>query len=295
MKAPVYLIDASIYIFRAYFSMPDHWHAPNGYSVKALYGYVLFWLKFLQATRPEKLAAAYDESLGSCFRNELYPDYKMSRVLPDPELAFQLEACKGFTEVLGVPSLASDRYEADDILATLAAHARQAGEPVIVVSRDKDLGQILQTPQDEFWDFAADRRLNSEGIHAHFGVRPEQLVDYLALIGDKIDDVPGVPGVGPKTAATLLARFGDVPTLLAELEAVATCGLRGAPKLALKLEQYREQILLARQLVALSLEVPVTALRPWQKPSLDEVSYYLREFGLGERMAAQMARGDWWA
>ena len=133
MSQPVYLIDASIYIFRAYFAIPDEWHSPDGHSVNALYGYTQFLLKFLQQTKPDRIAAAYDESLGSCFRNDIYPDYKSSRALPDEELAFQLSACRGLTELLGIMSPASERYEADDIIATLATQAQQQGESVAIV------------------------------------------------------------------------------------------------------------------------------------------------------------------
>ncbi|MEE8057293.1 MAG: PIN domain-containing protein [Pseudomonadales bacterium] len=127
MTQPVYLIDASIYIFRAWFAIPDGWYSPEGYSVNALYGYTQLLLKFLQIVRPTRVAAAYDESLGSCFRNEIYPDYKSSRALPDEALAFQLAACKSLTEIMGITSLASVRYEADDIIATLASRAQQRG------------------------------------------------------------------------------------------------------------------------------------------------------------------------
>ncbi len=298
MTEPVYLVDASIYIFRAYFSLPDRWHAPNGYAVNALYGYVQFWLQLLQQTRPQRIAAAYDESLGSCFRNAIHPGYKVSRVLPDEALAFQLAACRHFTEILGVVSPASERYEADDILATLAAGARRQRAPVIVVSRDKDLGQLLQGPADRLWDFAADQWLDRDGLGARFGVAPEQLADYLALVGDSIDDVPGVPGIGGKTAAALLQRYGDIDTLLASLASLAVSDLRGAGKLAARLDEYRDQIALSRQLVTLYTTVPLdrrTRAMRWRPPTPETVRYYLDEFGLGDRFAPQLERCEWWS
>ena len=297
-SAPVYLVDASIYIFRAYFSIPDRWFEPGGYPVNALYGYVQFWLKFLREAAPEKVVAAYDESLGGCFRNELYPDYKMSRVLPDETLAFQLQACKEFTGILGIASPASERYEADDILATLVEQARGRGEAVTIVSRDKDLGQLLKTERDIFWDFADDRRLDRAGITEKFGVRPEQLADYLALVGDSIDDVPGVPGVGPKTAAALLQRFGTINALYDGLEQVAQCDIRGARSLASKLEIYREQLSVTRQLVTLHTRVPLdrkTRSMRWLPPSVETVRCFLDEFGLGEVFARQLERCDCWS
>lgn len=297
MTERVYLVDASIYIFRAYFSMPDAFFAPNGYPVNALYGYASFWITFLRKQRPVKVVAAYDESLGSCFRNSIYPDYKMSRVLPDPELAFQLEACKGFTEVLGIPSPASDTYEADDIIATLAAAARRRGEAVTVVSRDKDLGQLLLADNDRFWDFSADQQLDEHLFFERFGVRPSQFADFLALVGDKIDDIPGVPGLGPKSAAALLQRYRDIDAIYADLPGVAGLSLRGAAKLSLKLQEYRDQVLLSRQLTGLHSRVPLSARvkkMQWRPPALIDVYEYLQAFGLGDRMLRQLQRAEWW-
>lgn len=297
MKNTAYLVDASIYIFRAYFSMPDAWHTADGYPVNALYGYVLFWLKFLQQTRPGYVVAAYDESLGSCFRNELFPDYKMSRVLPDPELAFQLEACKGFTDIMGIASPASDTYEADDILATLAQVARKRGDAVVVVSRDKDLSQLVCNPEDRFWDFAADKQLDTQGVKQQFGVLPSQLPDFLALVGDAIDDIPGVPGVGAKTAAALLQQFGSLEGIFSNLTAIPQSRLRGARSLAEKLPAYRAQIELSRRLTTLHTRVPLSrSVRAmhWKPPPLAEVCYYLREFGLDGRLRRQLEAVDWW-
>lgn len=297
MTKPVYLVDASIYIFRAYFSLPDQWFAPNGFAVNALYGYVQFWFKFLQQTRPTKVVAAYDESLGSCFRNDIYPGYKSSRVLPDEELAFQLQACKGFTDILGIPSPASDRYEADDILATLADQAQRRGEAVTIVSQDKDLGQLLKKSQDTIWDFAVDKRLDQQGLIDQLGVRSDQLVDYLALVGDSVDDIPGVPGIGPKTAVLLLAQFGDIDNLYADLDAVATSGLRGARSFAGKLALYRSQVIKARHLVLLYTGVPLdkrTQSMQWRPPAIEEISDYLHKYGLAGRFRRQMEQSDWW-
>lgn len=297
MTGRVYLVDASIYIFRAWFSVPDAFFAPNGYPVNALYGYAGFWIKFLRSQRPANVVAAYDESLGTCFRNTIYPDYKISRALPDPELAFQLEACKGFTEVLGIPSPASDTYEADDIIATLAATARRRGAAVTVVSRDKDLGQLLLEEGDRFWDYSANQQLDENGFFERFGVWPSQFSDYLALVGDKIDDIPGVPGLGPKTAAALLQHYGDIDDLYADLSGVAGLAIRGAGKLSQKLHDYRDQVELSRQLTGLYSRVPLSKAvknMQWRPPALVEVYEYLQAFGLGDRMLGQLKSADWW-
>ncbi len=259
--APICLIDASIYIFRYYFALPDNWFSrEQGYGTGAVYGYSTFLLRLLEETGASHLAACYDESLGGCFRNEIYPDYKISRALPDEALAFQLRACRQAGELLGIASFASDTHEADDLIGSLARKLRRGKKPIAILTRDKDLGQLLRRPQDYLWDYTGERRIYGPDLEQKLGVRPEQLADYLALVGDSIDDIPGVPGVGGKTAATLLQHYGDIDTLFRQLDTVATLPLRGAGKLAARLGEHREQIAVARQLARIveDLPLPVT-------------------------------------
>ncbi len=257
MPAPrAYLIDASIYIFRAWFSLPDRWHTIDGRPLNAVYGYTRFLLEFMQEQRPRYCAATFDESLGSCFRNDLYPGYKASRELPDEALAFQLHSCREVSERLGLPCYGGERYEADDYLASLARLYRERRMPVTIVTRDKDLGQLIAGPEDQWWDYGGGVRLDGDGFAARFGVRPEQFADYLALVGDPVDDVPGVPGVGAKSAAALLQAFGDLDRIAINLERVGELGLRGAARLQQRLEQHWQTVELARELTRLETRVP---------------------------------------
>lgn len=257
--APACLIDASIYIFRYYFSLPPTWIcAKTGFSTEAAYGYTGFLLKLLQEQNPPWVAACFDESLQSGFRHQLSPVYKSSRALPDEALAYQLNACREVTELLGVASFASEQYEADDLLASLSRVCRASGpEPVALLSRDKDLSQIIARPQDFLWDYSADKRHYPDDIERRFGVPPEQMADFQALVGDSSDDIAGVPGVGPKTAAALLTAAGSLDALLQNPGAVASYPIRGARSLGQKLIDYRAQILLARKLVTLVDIVPL--------------------------------------
>jgi 5'-3' exonuclease len=248
-----YLVDASIYIFRAYFSLPERWHSPDGYPLNAVYGYTLFLLDLLEQVQPAPLAVAFDESLGSCFRNALYPGYKSSRELPDEALAFQLSCCREISERLGLACYGGPTHEADDYIATLAALYR--GGPVTVVSRDKDLGQLLGEG-DLLWDYAADTRLDASRFLERFGVHPGQFPDYQGLVGDKIDDIPGVPAVGAKTAATLIGAFGNLETLGANRAALDGLGLRGADRIRRALEEHWEQALISRELARLDAATP---------------------------------------
>lgn len=263
-----WLIDASIYIFRAYFSLPDRWHTRDGMPLNAVYGYAGFLLDFIGSTgaRPYA-AAAFDESLGTCFRNEILASYKASRALPDPKLEFQLNACRSLTESLGIPCYGGSYYEADDYLASLARLCGESGIAVTVITRDKDLGQLLNEPEDRWWDFAADVQLDAEAFHTRFGVAPKQFAQYQALVGDKIDDIPGVPGVGAKTAAALLQAFGDLGSLASRLDEVSTLPIRGAVRVQTALQDHWEQVEIAEQLTQLATVIPDVETMPVYAPS----------------------------
>jgi 5'-3' exonuclease len=252
-----WLIDASIYIFRAWFSLPDRWYTREGQPVHAVYGYTKFLLDFVEETGLAFIgAAAFDESLGSNYRNDIYPAYKSSRELPDDDLAFQLRACREMTERLGMACYGGARYEADDYLASLARVSNERQIPVTVVTRDKDLGQIMQGPADYWWDFAQGERLDCSAFEVKFGVQPQQFADYLALVGDPVDDIPGVPGIGAKTAARLLQAFSNLDELAKGLGRVGELDIRGAAGIRQRLQENWSQVLLARQLTALEANIP---------------------------------------
>jgi len=261
---PAYLIDASIYIFRYYFSLPDNWFSEDDLPTAAVYGYTTFLLQLIEQRQPTTISACYDESLNTCFRNTLYPDYKSSRELPDPALAFQLSSCKKVGELMGIKSFASTLYEADDLLGTLAATLRTEPAPIAILTRDKDLGQLIQRPQDFLWDpkFKGGNKGGTQYQHEKdiiekFGVKPSQLIDYLALVGDSIDDIPGVPGIGPKTAAGLLQAHPNIIEIFRNIDKLHTLPIRGAGKLADKLAEHTAQIAMSRQLATIVEDIPL--------------------------------------
>lgn len=256
VEPPLHLVDASIYIFRAWFSLPDTLRDASGAPFNAVYGYTRFLCELLEVSRTRRLAVAFDQSLTTSFRNDLYPAYKANRELPPPELESQFVRCRELTAALGVTVLASARYEADDLIASACRQARRLGWRAVVVSSDKDLGQLV-CDDVELWDFAAGRRYGVPELRERYGVLPQQLGDYLALVGDAVDNVPGVPGVGRRTAAALLARFGTLEALLENLEQVADCGLRNARRVARSLAENRERLALSRRLIGLAADVPI--------------------------------------
>jgi 5'-3' exonuclease len=252
----LYLVDASMYVFRAWHSMPNEFHDEDGWPTNAVHGFARFLLELLEKERPRHIAVAFDEALDSCFRNTLYPAYKANRESAPEELKRQFVHCKALCVALGLPVLAHQDYEADDLIGSALHAARAHGHRGVIVSADKDLSQLL-AGLDEQWDFARGQRWSSAGVKARHGVEAHQIADYLALTGDAVDNIPGVPGVGPKTAAALLAHFGSLDALLARVDEVAFLRLRGAASVAAKLREHRAQALLWRQLTTIALDAPL--------------------------------------
>lgn len=257
----LYLVDASLYIFRAWHSMPDEFQDADGWPTNAVHGFARFLLDLLEKERPQHIAIAFDEALDSCFRNRIYPAYKANRDPAPEELRRQFTHCKALCAALGLNVLAHGEYEADDLIGTALHGARPQGFRGVIVSADKDLSQLLMD-HDEQWDFARGQRWGSAGVKARHGVEARQIADYLALTGDAVDNIPGVTGIGAKSAAILLAHFGDLDTLLARVDEVQFLRIRGAATLALRLREQREHALLWRQLTTIALDAPLEGIEP---------------------------------
>jgi 5'-3' exonuclease len=243
---------------------------------------------------------AFDESLATSFRNRIDPSYKANREPAPPDLKLQFERCREFCRHLGVADFGSGEYEADDIIGTLHARFRAEGMPATVVTRDKDLAQLIREG-DIYWNYTENQRLTYDQIESRFGVAPERYADYLALTGDAVDNIRGVPGVGPKTAAALLRDFVSLEELYDNLDAVAQLPIRGAAKLPEKLVRHRDEAFLARRLTEIvrdmPLEVDRNTLRP-RMPDLDSLTAFFdrQNFGStlrkqGERLAALAGAG----
>ena len=287
----VHLIDASYFVFRAWYSVGIEMTDGDGQPVNALYGFGRFLGDLLEQAKPEHVAVAFDESLTTSFRNEIFPAYKKNREPAPPELKRQFALCRELCRLLGVAEFGSPTHEADDIIGTLAARLRAAGHCAVLVTRDKDLAQLVRDG-DHYWDYAGARRFAYAEIEAQFGVRPERMADYLALTGDAVDNIPGVPGVGPKTAAALLSAFASLEELYEGLDRVGALPIRGAAKLAGKLREHREAAYLARSLTVIACDTPLEfsleALRR-RKPDLAALGafYDRQKFGLALRRQAE--------
>ena len=267
---PVYLVDASIYIFRAWFSVPDDMVNHDGEPTNAVYGFTGFLCSVLEQTKAEHIGVAFDESLNKSYRNEIYPEYKANREPAPDELKRQFRWARAIAESMGLSCFADDRYEADDLIGTLASHHRDRGHPICVITSDKDLAQLIDK-NDTWWDFTKNRKLGRAKIKDKFGVFPEQIADYLALAGDAVDNIPGVPGVGPKSAVALLNHFGDLDAIWARLEEVQHLSIRGAKSLQKKLHDHRPAAELARRLTIIETAVASALENPdLSRSELDE-------------------------
>ncbi|KMM76246.1 exodeoxyribonuclease IX [Xanthomonas sp. NCPPB 1128] len=261
LSRPLYLVDASLYVFRAWHSIPDEFQDAQGWPTNAVHGFARFLLDLLERERPQHIVIAFDEALDSCFRHRLYAAYKANRAPAPDALRRQFAHCKALCAALGLGVLAHHDYEADDLIGSALHRARGDGFHGVIVSADKDLSQLL-LEFDEQWDYGRGQRWGAAGVKARHGVHAHQIADYLALTGDAIDNIPGVTGIGAKSAAILLAHFGDLDTLLARVDEVAFLRLRGAAQMAVRLREQREHALLWRQLTTIALDAPLHTAAP---------------------------------
>jgi DNA polymerase-1 len=252
----VYLLDAHYQIFRAYHSVPDL-RAPDGSPVGALRGYAATLIKFLRERSPTHVAVAFDHALTS-FRNELYPAYKAGRTEAPEDLEPQFALCAEVTRALGIPLFELEDFEADDVIATLTRQLVEDGADVMIVTCDKDLGALVS---NRVWllDLATGERSGPEEIEARMGVPPELVADYLALVGDATDNIPGVRGIGARTASILLRQLGSIESVPRDPVLWEELGIRGAKRIAQCLEEGRDRLELSRELVRLQANLPIEA------------------------------------
>jgi DNA polymerase-1 len=261
----LFLIDGSGYIFRAYHALPPLTRASDGLSVGAVAGFCNMLWKFLEEMKaseaPTHLAVIFDKSEVT-FRNELYPEYKAHRPPTPEDLVPQFPLIRDATRAFNLPCIEMGGYEADDLIATYARQAARAGATVKIVSSDKDLMQLVSDGEIQLFDPMKQKPLGVEAVMEKFGVPPDKVIDAQALIGDSTDNIPGAPGIGPKTAAELLMQFGSLDAILERANEIKQ------PKRRETVINFADQIRLSRQLVTLKDDVPVET--PWESFAVRE-------------------------
>jgi DNA polymerase-1 len=253
-RRQIFLIDGSGYIFRAFFALPQL-NTSRGLPTNAVYGFIRMFLKLIKDQHPTHIAVVFD-SPKRTFRDDLFAEYKANRPEAPSDLSVQIPYIHRVVEAFRIRSIVREGVEADDVIATLAARAVKKKIDCVIVTADKDFMQIVG-PHVRLWDTMRDKWTGVREVRERFGVEPRALMDIQALMGDPIDNVKGVPGVGEKTAAALIQEFGGVDNLYRDLAKVEQSKIRGAKKVAALLAEHRPAVELARKLVRIDTEVPL--------------------------------------
>jgi DNA polymerase I len=247
-REEIYLIDGSAYIHRAYHAMGGLSNS-KGFPTGAVFGFTNMIVKTMRERKPNRIAVVFDAP-GKTFRHDQYPDYKANRPSMPDDLRLQIPKIHEIVAAYNLPSLALNGYEADDIIATLTHQARQKGWSTIIVSGDKDLTQLVG-PDVLMWDPQRDVLYDSRAVEEKFGVPPEKILDLMALMGDSSDNIPGIPGVGQKTASNLLQQFGSLDGIIENVDKISRKKLQEA------IGTNRDQAFLSKKLASLCFEAPL--------------------------------------
>ena len=266
----LYLVDSSIFIFKAWYArVPEQVNIrqqPN----QAFIGFSDFVYRLLTEQAPSKLVFAFDESLKQSQRKSLYPQYKANRSPTPVELKRQFGWCQQWVDLLGIATVSSDRWEADDLIGTLATLHRSSELPIVILTADKDLAQLIH-PGDLWWTFFTDRKLDYKAVEKKYGVRPGQIADQLALAGDKVDNIPGIPHVGMKTAANLLRKFGTLENLRRNLTEVGGMKFRYAGRVQQSLIEHESILDISSRLTRINCEVEAMRDIDTGRKALDKI------------------------
>ena len=246
-RKKLYLIDGSSYIFRAFFGVRQQLSTSNGFPTNALYGFINMLQKVIRDEKPDYLVVAFD-SPDKTFRHKIYPNYKANRDAPPEELSRQFPYFEPLVKAYGLSSIRRPGFEADDIIGTLAKKGQQKGLDIVIVSGDKDMMQLI-SPHIYMLDTMKNKKFMDKEVVEKFGVQADKVVEVMGLMGDSSDHIPGVKGVGPKTAAELIRKFGSIESLYKRIDEVEKKNLKE------KLERDKENAFMSRELVSIDTEM----------------------------------------
>lgn len=289
---PLILVDGSSYLYRAYHAFPPLTNSV-GEPTGAMYGVLNMLRSLLLQYQPTHVAVVFDAK-GKTFRDELFEHYKSHRPPMPDDLRAQIEPLHAMVKAMGLPLLAVSGVEADDVIGTLACEADKKGRPVLISTGDKDMAQLV-TPNVTLINTMSNTILGPEEVVTKYGVPPELIIDFLALMGDSSDNIPGVPGVGEKTAQALLQGLGGLDSLYAAPEKIAELSFRGAKNMAAKLEQNKEVAYLSYQLATIKTDVPLELTSEQlevQQPATEELVELFKRYEF-KRWTADVEAGKW--
>lgn len=289
---PLILVDGSSYLYRAYHAFPPLTNSA-GEPTGAMYGVLNMLRSLLMQYQPTHAAVVFDAK-GKTFRDELFEHYKSHRPPMPDDLRAQIEPLHAMVKAMGLPLLAVSGVEADDVIGTLAREAEKAGRPVLISTGDKDMAQLV-TPGITLINTMTNTILGPEEVVTKYGVPPELIIDFLALMGDSSDNIPGVPGVGEKTAQGLLQGLGGLDTLFAEPEKIAGLSFRGAKTMAAKLADHKEVAYLSYQLATIKTDVELELTCDQlevKQPTVDVLVDLFKKYEF-KRWTADVEAGKW--
>ena len=289
---PLILVDGSSYLYRAYHAFPPLTNSA-GEPTGAMYGVLNMLRSLIMQYQPTHAAVVFDAK-GKTFRDELFENYKAHRPPMPDDLRAQIEPLHAMVKAMGLPLLAVSGVEADDVIGTLAREAEKVGRPVLISTGDKDMAQLV-TPNITLINTMTNTILGPDEVVGKYGVPPELIIDFLALMGDSSDNIPGVPGVGEKTAQALLQGLGGLDTLYAEPEKIAGLSFRGAKTMAGKLEQNREMAYLSYKLATIKTDVELELgceQLEVQPPQADALLAHFKQYEF-KRWITDVEAGKW--
>ena len=289
---PLILVDGSSYLYRAYHAFPPLTNSA-GEPTGAMYGVLNMLRSLILQYQPTHAAVVFDAK-GKTFRDELFEHYKSHRPPMPDDLRAQIEPLHAMVKAMGLPLMAVSGVEADDVIGTLAREAEKMGRPVLISTGDKDMAQLV-TPGITLINTMSNTILGPEEVVNKYGVPPELIIDFLALMGDSSDNIPGVPGVGEKTAQALLQGLGGLDTLYAESDKIASLSFRGAKTMAAKLEQNKEVAYLSYQLATIKTDVELELTcdkLEVQAPAVEELMAMFQKYEF-KRWTADLEAGKW--
>ncbi|HFZ1795422.1 TPA: DNA polymerase I [Serratia marcescens] len=289
---PLILVDGSSYLYRAYHAFPPLTNSA-GEPTGAMYGVLNMLRSLLLQYQPSHVAVVFDAK-GKTFRDELFAEYKSHRPPMPDDLRAQIEPLHNMVKAMGLPLLVTPGVEADDVIGTLALEAEKAGHAVLISTGDKDMAQLV-TPNVTLINTMNNTILGPQEVCDKYGIPPELIIDFLALMGDSSDNIPGVPGVGEKTAQALLQGIGGLDALYGNLESIATLSFRGAKTMAAKLEQNKEVAYLSYKLATIKTDVELDltcAELKVSEPDVDTLQQLFKQYEF-KRWLADVEAGVW--
>jgi len=254
MESRVFVIDALNYIFRAYYGVPQDVLTPAGLPKNAVLGYTRTLLRILKEHQPEYIVAAFESP--TSFRSEMLQSYKANRAVTPEPLSPQIKLCRRMTEAMGIPTYDSAGFEADDVMGTVAMKMWSRGYPVVIVSGDKDLAQLVREGVC-MYDLANETWLDETAVRQRYGVHPCQIPDLLALRGDAVDNIPGVEGVGPKTAQQILSVCLSVEDVAVDDAILDSVDIRSRGRIIRQILNTIETVRLSRRLATIRCDAPL--------------------------------------